>query len=104
MVPKESLGMEPSLNTAAMGIQIFVKLSFSSDTTCWKQKIALCEPKENCLVIKSITAKEKEGKFLSQQGMKLMIKLKAKKLRYFGEVRDKIKYDLSIGDPTGRNK
>ena len=36
-----------------------------------------------------------------------MIKLKAKRLRYFGEtikVRDKIKYNLSIVDPAGRNK
>ena len=54
-----------------------------------------------------MTAKDKEGKFVSQQGMKLMIKLKAKRLRYFGEtikVRDKIKYNLIIVDPAGRNK
>lgn len=90
-----------------MGVQTFVKLSFSSDTTYWKQKIALFGPKENCVVIKSMTSKDKEGKFVSQQGMKLMIKLKAKRLRYFGEtikVRDKIKYNLSIVDPAGRNK
>ena len=58
-----------------MGVQTFVTPSFRSDTTYWKQKIALFGPKENCVVIKSVTAKDKEGKFVSQQGMKLMIKL-----------------------------